>query len=57
MKRVILGFLVISLSLLIKSCDTTDPPDNKTLSIKLEDVSCTEAWIKLTTTNLQLPAT
>jgi hypothetical protein len=38
-------------------CDTTDPPDNKSLTLKLEDVSCTEAWIELTTTNLQLPAT
>jgi hypothetical protein len=57
MKRIIAGFLVISLSLLIKSCDTTDPPNNKSLLLKLEDVSCTEAWIKLETTNLQLPAT
>jgi hypothetical protein len=57
MKRVIVGLLVISFSLLIKSCDTTDPPDNKSLNLKLEDVSCTEAWIKLTTTNLPLPAT
>ena len=57
MKRVVVGFLVIILSLLIKSCDTTDPPDNKSLLLKLEDVSCTEAWIKLTTTNLQLPTT
>lgn len=56
MKRVIVGFLVISFSLLIKSCDTTDPPDNKSLNLKLEDVSCTEAWITLTTTNLRLPA-
>lgn len=55
MKRVIVGFLVVSFSLLIKSCDTTDPPDNKSLNLKLEDVSCTEAWITLTTANLQLP--
>ena len=52
MNRVIVSFLVISFSLLIKSCDTTDPPDNKSLTLRLEDVSCTEAWIKLTTTNL-----
>jgi hypothetical protein len=57
MKRAILGALVISLGILIKSCDTTDPPDNKSLTLKLEDVSCTEAWIELTTTNLQLPTT
>ena len=57
MKRAIVGVLAISLGLLIKSCDTTDPPDNKSLTLKLEDVSCIEAWITLTTTNLQLPAT
>ncbi|NWG27101.1 MAG: glucosyl transferase, partial [Ignavibacteriaceae bacterium] len=57
MKRVIVGFLVIIISLLIKSCDTADPPDNKSLTLKLEDVSCTEAWIELTSTNLQLPTT
>ena len=57
MRRVFVGFLVISFSLLIKSCDTTNPPDNKSLTLKLEDVSCTEAWITLKTTNLQLPAT
>ena len=57
MKRAIFGVLAISLGLLLKSCDTTDPPDNKSLTLKLEDVSCTEAWIELTTTNLQLPAT
>lgn len=57
MKRAIAGVLVISLGLLLKSCDTADPPDNKSLTLKLEDVSCTETWITLTTTNLQLPAT
>lgn len=39
------------------SCNTTEPPSNQTLTLKLEDVSCTEAWIQLTTSNLQLPAT
>lgn len=43
--------------LLFSSCNTTEPPSNQTLTLKLEDVSCTEAWIQLTTTNLQLPAT
>ncbi|HSW53547.1 MAG TPA: hypothetical protein VLH59_00540 [Ignavibacteriaceae bacterium] len=55
MRRAIISVLAISLGILIKSCDTTDPPDNKSLALKLEDVSCTEAWIKLETTNLQLP--
>jgi len=51
-------FLIILLA--ASSCNTTEPPpngDKPTLALKLEDVSCTEAWIELTTTNLQLPTT
>ena len=48
-------FIIILISL---RCDTTEPPPNKvSLTLTLEDVSCTEAWIKLTTNNIQLPAT
>lgn len=58
MKRAIVGVLVISLGLLLKSCNTTEPPsDGQGINLKFEDVSCTEAWLTLTTTNLQLPAT
>ena len=63
MKRAIFSVLVISLGLLLKSCNTTEPPppppngEKPTLELTLEDVSCIEAWIKLTTSNLQLPAT
>lgn len=62
MKRVIFCVLVISIGLLLKSCNTTEPPpppdgDEPTLELTLEDVSCIEAWLKLTTTNLQLPTT
>ena len=58
-KQVILLFLSL---FLINSCNTTEPPpppdgEEPTLELKLEDASCTEAWITLTTTNLQLPAT
>jgi hypothetical protein len=38
------------------TCNTTDPPLELELKLELEDVSCTEAWIKLTTSNIQLPA-
>src|SRR5690606_15170671 len=43
------------------SCNTTEPPDPPVppvpeLKIELEDVSCTEAWINLTTKDLTLPA-
>ena len=63
MKRAIFSVLVISFALLLKSCNTTEPPppppngDKPTLELTLEDVSCIETWIKLKTTNLQLPAT
>jgi len=53
-KLMILTIMIFILSLL--SCNTTEPPINgKEITLKLEDVSCTEAWITLTTTNLQLP--
>ena len=38
------------------SCNTAEPPDNRNISLSLEDVSCTEAWLKLTTNNLSFPA-
>lgn len=55
-------FLIISITLVLISCDTTEPPpppngEKPILELTLEDVSCIEAWIKLTTANLQLPAT
>ena len=63
MKRAIAGVLLITLSFLLKSCNTTEPPppppdgEKPTLELTLEDVSCIEAWINLETTNLQLPET
>jgi len=56
MKNIILLSLILLL-LISASCNTTEPPSNTTITLKLEDVSCTEAWIMLKTTNLQLPAT
>jgi hypothetical protein len=56
MKAIII-FLSLVISLGIISCDTNEPPTNSIITLKLEEVSCIEAWIELTTTNLQLPAT
>ena len=59
-KLVVLLFIFIGL---LHSCNTTEPPpppppdEKPTLMLTLEDASSIEAWIKLTTTNLQLPAT
>ena len=53
-KIVVLLFSVIGL---LPSCNTTEPPPpEKTITLTLEDAASIEAWIKLTTTNLQLPA-
>ena len=51
-------FVLILLLLSTQSCkQATEPRLEPELALTLEDVSCTEAWIQLTTTNLQLPAT
>ena len=55
MKTKIFYILTLIILIVVNSCDTNEPPTISSLSIKLEDVSCTEAWIALTTTNLQLP--
>lgn len=52
-----LSILLLISIFALTSCNTIEPPGNETISLKLEDVSCTEAWITLTTNNLQLPAT
>ena len=57
-KLFLFNFLI--LPLFFATCNSIEPPppdEKPTLSLALEDVSCIEAWIKLTTTNLQLPAT
>jgi hypothetical protein len=56
-KTILYSSYLIALLLLFVQCDTNEPPINSAITLKLEDVSCTEAWIELTTTNLQLPAT
>lgn len=62
MKQGIVFFIFIILSRFFQSCNTTEPPpppdgEKPTLELTLEDLSCTEAWITLKTTNLQLPTT
>jgi hypothetical protein len=58
LKKDSLIFLLLLFLLCTAGCDnTTDPQLEPDLKLELEDVSCTEAWITLTTNNLQLPAT
>ena len=47
--------LFTSISLL--TCDSNEPQTKFNLSLTLEDISCTEAWLQLTTNNIQLPTT
>ena len=57
MKFLILVFFVSTALLLLNNCDSTDPKLEPDLKLELKDVSCTEAWLQLTTNNIQLPAT
>ena len=54
-----ISFFIIVGTLTIISCqkDNPFPPEEQPqVNLTLEDVSCTEAWIKLTTVNISLPA-
>jgi hypothetical protein len=48
-------FLLFILILLFAHCDLTESPANGSLTLSLEEVSCTEAWLTLKSTNLQIP--
>jgi hypothetical protein len=54
--KLLFAFLSVLFFLLIVSCDTIEPPNNKALTLKLEDVSCTEACIQFASTNIQIPS-
>jgi hypothetical protein len=50
--------LIIQTLLFTTACkQSTEPKLEAELKLELEDASCTEAWIKLSATNLQFPAT
>ncbi|NWF89024.1 MAG: glucosyl transferase [Ignavibacteriaceae bacterium] len=51
-QTMLLLFLIL---LLFAQCETTEPPSNGSLSLTLEDISCTEGWLLLRSTNLQIP--
>ena len=55
-KQTMLLIFIFIIILISMRCDTNEPPETKaSLTLTLEDVSCTEAWIKLTTADLPLP--
>ena len=52
--------LLFSFIILLLSCNTTEPPppppdDKPTITLELDDAQCTEAWILLKSTKLQIP--
>ena len=53
MKKNILFALYLLFNL--TSCNTTDPKLEPDLKLELKDVSCTEVWLQLTSTNIQIP--
>ena len=58
MKTILTAFLIL-FSLILSSCkkDNPIPPgDQPQISLTLVDTSCTEAWVRQTTNNIQLPA-
>jgi hypothetical protein len=59
MKILLLTAAFLITSLVLSSCkkDNPIPPeDQPQINLSLADTSCTEAWLKLTTTNISLPA-
>ena len=56
----LLSFVTVVLfsSVFLTSCNKNPiPPEQQPhLNLTLEDVSCTEAWLKLTTANISFPA-
>ncbi|MDP3148078.1 MAG: glucosyl transferase [Ignavibacteria bacterium] len=49
--------VVIALLLFNLGCKKSPTEPNTTATLSVEDVSCTEAWVKITTTNYQTPNT
>ncbi len=58
--KALIKFLFLPLNLLFYlifiSCNSVEPPSGLEITLKLEDASCTEAWITLSS-NIKLPAT
>ena len=48
--------LILTLFFSAQSCISPTAPSNNNLNLTVADVSCTEAWLNLTTNNITLPA-
>lgn len=61
MSVIIRSFLLSTMLFFTFACNTTEPPIppdeiKPTLTLTIDDASCTEAWLQLTTKDLTLPA-
>jgi hypothetical protein len=55
-KKIVLCATFCLLAFFLARCDSTEPPiEAHGLVLELKDVTCTEAWIELSTINLRLP--
>ena len=57
MKRLFNFIFILFTLLALLSCDSNEPQSASTLTLSVEDVSCTEAWLQLRTNSIQLPVT
>jgi len=56
MKKQLLAFVLISFVLFNIGCKKAPTEPNATATLTVEDVSCTEAWVKVTSANFQNPS-
>ena len=56
MKKHILSVVLISFVLLIIGCKKSPTEPNTTATLTVEEISCTEAWVKITSANFQNPS-
>ncbi|MBL1212731.1 MAG: glucosyl transferase [Ignavibacteriae bacterium] len=54
MKNLLPTLFVIIITII--SCNPSEPENDRELTLKVEDVSCTEAWLNIQTNNISLPA-
>jgi hypothetical protein len=56
MKYLLHTVLVIGITITFLTCNPAEPDNNQNLLLKMEDVSCIEAWLNIQTNNISLPA-
>ena len=57
MKKYIFAIVLLIIVLLNLGCKKAPTEPNTTAALSVEDISCTEAWVKITSANIQIPNT